>query len=86
MYLGLSVLACWSYDISHHRMRIMYMLLAGVFMYGVLMEILQRTLHNGRSFDFKDMIANLTGAIIGLLIYKFLDKLRERTLVEKKPS
>jgi len=64
----------------------MYMLLAGVFMYGVLMEILQRTLHNGRSFDFKDMIANLTGAIIGLLIYKFLDKLRERTLVEKKPS
>jgi VanZ family protein len=86
MYLGLSVLACWSYDISHHRMKFMYLLLAGVFMYGVLMEILQRTMHNGRSFDFKDMIANLTGAILGLLIYKFLDKLRENALARKELS
>ena len=86
MYLGLSVLACWSYDISHHRMKFMYLLLVGVFMYGVLMEILQRTMHNGRSFDFKDMIANLTGAIIGLVIYKYLDKLRERALGVKEMS
>lgn len=76
MYLGLSFLACWIYDVGHHRMRFMYLLLAGVFMYGVLMEILQRTLHNGRDFDFKDMIANLTGAVIGLVIYRFLDSKR----------
>jgi glycopeptide antibiotics resistance protein len=55
-------------------------------MYGVLMEILQRTMHNGRSFDFKDMIANLTGAILGLLIYKFLDKLRENAVARKALS
>jgi VanZ family protein len=76
MYLGLSFLGCWSYDIGHHRMKFMYMLLAAVFMYGVLMEILQRTMHNGRSFDFRDMLANLTGAIIGLLIYKYMDRIR----------
>jgi len=76
MYLGLSFLACWIYDIGHHRVWFMYMLLATVFMYGVLMEILQRTMHNGRDFDFKDMLANLTGAIIGLIIYKYMDRMR----------
>lgn len=76
MYLGLSFLASWNYDISHKRMKFMYLLLAGVFMYGVIMEILQRTMHNGRDFDFKDMIANLTGTIIGMLIYRFLDRMR----------
>ena len=76
MYLGLSFLACWIYDIGHHRVWFMYMVLAAVFMYGVLMEILQRTMHNGRDFDFKDMLANLTGAIIGLIIYKYMDRMR----------
>ena len=76
MYLGLSFLACWSFEISRNRMKPLYLMLAGVFMYGVLMEILQRTMHNGRNFDFRDMIANLTGAIAGILIYRFLDRLR----------
>ena len=74
MYLGLSFLACWSFEISRDRMKPLYMMLAGVFMYGVLMEILQRTMHNGRSFDFKDMLANLTGAVIGILIYRYFDR------------
>ena len=76
MYLGLSFLACWSFEIRRDRMKPLYIMLAGVFMYGVLMEILQRTMHNGRDFDFKDMIANLTGTIIGMLIYRFLDRKR----------
>jgi len=78
MYLGLSVVACWSLDLKRDRMKPIYFLLMGVFMYGVLMEILQRTMHNGRNFDFRDMVANLTGAIIGLFIYRYLDRLREQ--------
>lgn len=74
MYLGLSLLACWNYYISHKKLKYMYILLAGVFMYGVVMEILQRTLHNGRDFDFKDMLANLTGTLLGLWIYRFLER------------
>jgi VanZ family protein len=74
MYLGLSFLACWIYNIGHHRIWFIYSLLAAVFMYGVLMEILQRTMHNGRSFDFKDMIANLVGAILGTLVYRYLER------------
>lgn len=74
MYLGLSFLACWSFEIKRDRMQPIYLLLAGVFMYGVLMEILQRTMHNGRDFDFKDMLANLTGAVIGIFIYRYFDR------------
>jgi VanZ family protein len=83
MYFGLAFLACWSLEISRDRMKPLYLMLAGVFMYGVLMEILQRTMHNGRNFDFKDMIANLTGAIVGILIYRYLDKLRLEESADK---
>lgn len=76
MYLGLAFLASWNYDIFHKKLKYMYMLLAGVFMYGVVMEILQRTMQNGRDFDFKDMLANLTGTIFGLWIYRYLDRKR----------
>lgn len=80
MYLGLSFLACWSLDLDRKRMSPIYLLLTMIFMYGVLMEILQRTMHNGRSFDFKDMIANLTGAIIGLMLYRYFDRKRQEII------
>ena len=76
MYFGLAILACWSLEIDRKRMAPIYLLLSGVFFYGVLMEILQRTMHNGRNFEFRDMIANLSGAIAGIIIYRYLDKLR----------
>ena len=84
MYLGLSFLACWSYEINRERMKPIYVLLVGVFMYGVLMEILQRTMHNGRNFDFKDMVANLTGAIVGIIIYRFFDRKRTENTGKQK--
>ena len=76
MYFGLSFLACWSFEIRRDRMIPIYLLLTGVFMYGVLMEILQRTMHNGRNFEFMDMVANLTGAIVGIIIYRYFDNKR----------
>lgn len=76
MYLGAAVLACWSMDLGLKRVRPLFYLLAGVFLYGVLMEILQRTMHHGRNFEFRDMIANLTGAVAGILIYRFLERKR----------
>lgn len=81
MYLGLSFLAGWSYDIGHRKMKFMYLLVGGVFMYGVLMEILQRTMHNGRAFEFRDMLANLTGAIIGIFIYRYFDKKQRESII-----
>ena len=86
MYLGAAFLACWSMDLGLKRMMPVYYLLAGVFMYGVLMEFLQRTMHNGRNFEFKDMIANLTGAIVGILIYRYLDRKRIKLTAKPDPN
>jgi VanZ family protein len=83
MYFGLSFLVCWSLEVNRDRMKPLYLMLAGVFMYGVLMEILQRTMHNGRNFDFRDMIANLTGAVAGILLYRYFDRKHRESLVDQ---
>jgi VanZ family protein len=40
--------------------------------FGVLMEICQLYLFNGRSFEIYDVIANIIGSIIGLILFKNL--------------
>ena len=82
MYLGLGFLACWSLDFrGKERLPSIILLLAGVFMWGALMEVLQRLMSNGRGMELLDMLANLAGAIVGLIFYKLLERKRfERDL------
>ena len=82
MYLGLGFLASWSLDFrGKERMPSLILLLAGVFMWGVMMEVLQRLMSNGRGMELLDMLANLAGAIVGLIFYKLLERKRfERDL------
>lgn len=72
MYMGLGFMACWSLDISSKRTASYILLLAGVAMWGVLMEIMQRLMANGRSLEVLDMLANLGGAVAGLFIYIYV--------------
>jgi VanZ family protein len=74
MYLGLGFVASWSLDRKGKRMPPLYLLLGGLFMWGVLMEVLQRLMSNGRGMEFPDMLANLAGAIAGLFLYKFMNR------------
>ncbi len=77
MYLGLGFLACWSLDFrGKERLPSIILLLAGVFMWGALMEVLQRLMSNGRGMELLDMLANLAGAIAGLIFYKLLERKR----------
>jgi VanZ family protein len=73
MYLGLGFVACWSLDRKGKTNPPLYILLAGVFMWGVLMEVLQRLMANGRGMEVLDMLANLAGAVAGLMIYKYMN-------------
>lgn len=52
----------------------LFFLLAGVTLWGVLMEILQRLMSNGRGMEILDMLANFGGAVLGLVIYKLLER------------
>ena len=74
MYAGLGFLTCWSLDRRGRRMPPLYVLLSGVFLWGVLMEILQRLMSNGRSMELMDMLANLAGAVAGLIVYRLLER------------
>lgn len=75
MYAGLGFIACWSLDMRGKRMPSLLLLLSGIFLWGVLMEILQRLMALGRALEFTDMMANLAGAIAGLILYRFLIRL-----------
>jgi VanZ family protein len=74
MYLGLGFLTCWSLDTKGKHSPPTYILLTGVFMWGVLMEILQRLMANGRGMEVLDMLANLAGAVAGLILYKYMNR------------
>jgi len=72
MYLGLGFVASWSLDRKGKPMPPLYVLLAGLFMWGVLMEVLQRLMSNGRGMEILDMLANLAGAVAGLMVYEYM--------------
>lgn len=74
MYLGLGFVTSWSLDRQGKTMPPLYILLAGLFMWGILMEVLQRLMSNGRGMEILDMLANLAGAVAGLFLYKYLNR------------
>jgi VanZ family protein len=52
-------------------------------MWGVFMEILQRLMANGRSLEVLDMLANLGGAVAGLIVYQYMMWLTKGDLIRK---
>ena len=76
MYLGMAFLACWSVNLRDRRQPSTFLMLAGVFAWGVLMEILQHLMGIGRGMEYLDMLANLVGATAGLLGYLYVNRLR----------
>lgn len=77
MYLGLAFLASWSLDTHGRKKPSVPLMLAGVAGWGVLMEVLQHLMTNGRGLEFTDMIANLAGATSGMFLYIHLHRLRK---------
>ena len=42
--------------------------------YGILIEVLQGSMHLGRSYEVDDIIANTVGAILGVLTIGFVKR------------
>ena len=78
MYCGLSFLFCWGASVSPRHVRSLLFILAGSFLWGALMEVLQRAMHLGRSFEVADMVANFAGAAAGLLVYRFFERKKRK--------
>ena len=73
-YMVLSYLIMWGlYRLEFLQLRQPQIILAGVFIssaYGVLMEFLQVLISTGRYFELLDIIANIIGSFMAILIFK----------------
>ncbi len=70
MYFILSFLILWTFHAKHIARWKLYSFVVG---WGLLMECLQILTNAGRSFSFYDIIANITGVLLGIVVYKFLN-------------
>lgn len=43
-----------------------------IFLYGIIIEVLQATITTNRQFEIKDILANMFGIIIGFIVFKIL--------------
>jgi VanZ family protein len=71
LYLGFAWLLCWSLK-TENRPFFYFLILLFAFGWGSFMEVSQFLMHEGRNFEFFDIISNTTGASIGIIIYHFM--------------
>jgi VanZ family protein len=48
--------------------------------YGIIIEILQNLITQKRSADLLDVLANMTGSIVSILIFRYIYRLKNNTL------
>jgi VanZ family protein len=85
MYFGFAILSSWALKAELNRSRI-WLILPATIGWGFLMEVFQFEMHLGRSFSFYDMLANTTGATIGILIYLLVTRSAFKKMVQETNS
>jgi len=72
MYAGLGWMLMWAFYKENLSKPIRVFLFLSIPVWGILMEVMQLFMHQGRSFSWLDILANLVGAIIGVLVYRWM--------------
>ena len=70
-YLTLAFL--WLFTFKNNK-KVRYVVLILCVLFGVLMEFLQSSLTNYRTFDYADMIANALGVLIAFFLFILIKK------------
>ena len=73
MYLVFSVLSSWALKIELYRQRV-WLIIPVIIGWGIFMEFIQLEMRMGRSFSWYDILANTTGATIGILFYLLVSR------------
>ena len=63
----------WALALPHTKKNTITLLIVGI-SYGILIEVLQGSMHLGRSYELDDIIANTVGAILGALCIGFVKR------------
>lgn len=83
MYFFFSGIGCWTLRTEWKRRNYYFIAIFAVG-WGVLMEILQLTMHAGRSFSVFDILANVVGVTFGILSYAFIISISEAVSQEQQ--
>ncbi|MEI7524739.1 MAG: VanZ family protein [Mariniphaga sp.] len=75
MYLGLSAISCWSMH-AEINTKWYYLVILFAVSWGITMEIFQKIMNLGRSFELLDILSNSIGAIIGVALFMLLVRLK----------
>ena len=71
IFVGLWFLSFYFY-LNKSKKQALKMAFISSFLFGIVIEILQHTLTESRQADYKDVIANVVGALIAVLIINLL--------------
>lgn len=71
MYFGFTILACWTFHAEEKRKWIIFIVLFAI-SWGMLMEIVQLKMMEGRAFEWTDEISNSIGALFGAITYAWI--------------
>ena len=67
--------SCWLLSF-YKKPALKYIIVISCIIYGIIIEVLQDTLTLYRTGDFKDVLANTLGIVLGLLVFnQFLKKI-----------
>ncbi len=69
LYFVLTFLSLFIFWGSKQSRRVISVLIPGIFVFSLLIEIMQGILPFGRTFSFVDLLANLSGIVAGLLLF-----------------
>jgi len=64
---------CWLFSF-YKKPTLKYIIVISCIIYGIIIEVLQDTLTLYRTGDFKDVLANTVGIVLGLLVFNQIFK------------
>jgi len=70
LYVVFTFMSLFVFSGSKQPQRIHFILLPGIFIFSLWIEVMQGVLPLGRSFSLIDLVANLSGIITGLLLFR----------------
>ena len=65
--------SCWLFSF-YKKPALKYIIVIACIIYGIIIEVLQDTLTMYRTGDFKDVLANTSGIVLGLLVFNQIFK------------
>lgn len=76
-YIVLTIL--WAFTLNTFKQNIkttklLTIVFIGLLLYGIIIEVLQSKVTTTRLFEVNDLFANVSGIILGALLYKFVVK------------